>query len=250
LKFDSGATGLLLTRDAIVHKTSLLADQPGVRQGSVRPDFDRIPAHNSLKMGHLSWDHLEVYPVELSGQGTDGRFGWDLFDGRVVEIDYDHSRFIVHSRLPKLAKGYSKLPIEYSNGLFCIPGMLENKGKKYPNRFLFDNGYQRTIMLDSTLMAQQQFPQDLKVIKKAVMQNGQGKEFPVLTINNELLKLGNTSLLNIPAQKLNSSNPARFTVHILGNEVLKRFNTILDFYHNTVYLKPNTLQYLPYTDAS
>jgi hypothetical protein len=82
------------------------------------------------------------------------------------------------------------------------------------------------------------------------MQYGQGKAFPVVTVNIEKLQMARNSLLNIPAQKLTTSNPAGFPVHILGNEVLKRFNTILDFQKNKVYLQPNKLWNLPYTDAS
>ena len=52
------------------------------------------------------------------------------------------------------------------------------------------------------------------------------------------------------AQKLSGNNPARFKTHILGNDVLKRFNTILDFQHNYIYLRPNRLVNLPYADAS
>lgn len=243
LKFDSGATGLLITREAIKQKTSLLKQQPA--DGS-RP---KLPPYNTLQLGNLTWDSLSVYPVELSGQGTDGRFGWDLFDGRVVEIDYDRSLFIVHSRMPKMPKGFTKMPMEYSHHLFCIRGELINHGKVYKNRFLFDNGYQRTIMLDSTLNARQQFPNDLKVIKTTIMKNGQGKEFPVVTVNNEILKIGKTKLPDIPAQKLNSVNPTGFPIHILGNEVLKRFNTILDFYDNYVYIKPNHLVGAPYAES-
>ena len=81
------------------------------------------------------------------------------------------------------------------------------------------------------------------------MKNGQGKEIPVITVNNEKLNLGMETLLDIPVQLLATGNPARFKTHILGNEVLKRFNTILDFQHNVVYLKANTLFNLPYHDA-
>lgn len=250
LKFDSGATGLLLTHEAIAQKTTLLSDQTGVREGLAKPDYGKMSPYNTLNIGRLSWDSLSVYPVVLSGQGTDGRFGWDLFDGRVVEIDYDKRLFIVHTSLPKIAGGYSKLPIEYTQGLFCIRGALVFRGKKYKNRFLFDSGYQRTIMLDTTLLARQNVPADLPVLKKTIMKNGQGKEFPVITVNNERLSIGKTTLLNIPAQKLATANPAGFPVHILGNEVLKRFNTILDFHKNYIYLKNNKLMYLPYTDAS
>jgi hypothetical protein len=234
LKFDSGTTGLLLTNDAIKNKTHL-------------PNTEK--ADNTLQIGNLNWDSLQVYPVELSGQGTDGRFGWDLFDGKIVEIDYDKSIFIVHTQLPAISAAYSKFDIEYSHTLFCIRGELQIKDKKYRNRFLFDNGYQRTIMLDTMLMYEQHYPKDLKVIKTVIMKNGAGKQIPVITVNNERLNLGKQSLYNIPVQLMTTGNPAGFKTHILGNEVLKRFNTIIDFQNNVVYLKPNSLIDLGYTDA-
>ncbi len=234
LKFDSGTTGLLLTHEAIRNK----GGTANTRQ-----------ARNTLQIGNLRWDSLLVYPVALSGQGTDGRFGWDLFDGKIVEIDYDRRLFIVHTRLPETGRDYARLDMEYTHTLFCIPGELQVKNRKYKNRFLFDNGYQRTVMLDTVLMNEQQYPRDLEIIRKVVMRNGQGAEIPVLTVNNERLNLGQLSLFDIPAQLLTRENPAGFKTHILGNEVLKRFNTLLDFQGNAVYLKPNSLYDRPYTDA-
>ncbi len=234
LKFDSGTTGLLLTRDAIKNKTHLA--------GNSRAD-------NTLTLGSMRWDSLRIYPVELSGQGTDGRFGWDLFDGKVVEIDYDKNLFIVHPQLPPTDETYARFAIEYTHTLFCIRAALQVKGRQYANRFLFDNGYQRTIMLDTILISEQGFPKDLPVLKKVIMKNGQGQEIPVLTVNNEQLNLGQHVLRNIPVQLMTTANPTGFKTHILGNEVLKRFNTLLDFQHNEVYLKPNSLYNLPYTDG-
>jgi hypothetical protein len=234
LMFDSGTTGLLLTNAAIKNKTHLSGN---------------TNANNTLKIGNLVWNGLQVYPVELSGQGTDGRFGWDLFDGKIVEMDFDKSIFIVHTKLPGISTAYSKFDMEYVHTLFCIRGELQIKNKKYKNPFLFDNGYQRTAMLDTVLMNEQHYPKDLTVIKKVVMKNGQGKDVPIITVNNERLNLGKQVLLNIPVQLLTTTNPARFKTHILGNEVLKRFNTILDFQNNFVYLKPNGLMNLPYKDA-
>jgi hypothetical protein len=37
-------------------------------------------------------------------------------------------------------------------------------------------------------------------------------------------------------------------VHYLGNDVLKRFNTVFDFQKNLIYLKPNQLYQMPYAD--
>ncbi|MGZ3776056.1 MAG: hypothetical protein ACXVI9_00270 [Mucilaginibacter sp.] len=235
LMFDSGTTGLLLTNDAIKNKAH---------------SVNNTSTGNALKIGNLYWDKLQVYPVELTGQGLDGRFGWDLFDGKIVEIDYDKSIFIVHAKLPGISKNWTKLNMEYVHTLFCIRAELQIKNRKYESRFLFDNGYQRTAMLDTLLMKEQGYPKNVDVIKKVIMKNGQGKEIPVITVNNERLNLGREVLRNIPVQLLATANPARFKTHILGNEVLKRFNTILDFQNNVVYLKSNSLVNVPYKDAN
>lgn len=234
LKFDSGTTDFLLTNDEI-------------KSNPLLKDLD----NHSFQLGNMKWEKQSIIPVELSGQGTVGRFGWNLFDGKIVEIDYDKNLFIIHSRLDKKLKQYEKFEMEYIQGLFYIQGALEIKNITYKNRFLFDNGYQRTIMLDEQLMKEQNFPKDsLTIIKKVIMRNGQGKEFPVLTVNNEKLNLGKFTLKNIPVQLLTTSNPARVKTHILGNEVLKRYNTILDFQKNIVYLVPNSLYDLGYTEQN
>ncbi len=232
LNFDSGAGDFLLTNEYI-QKTPVLKELENHR----------------FRIGTQVWEKQEVYPVELSAQETDGRFGWNIFDGMIVEIDYDHNLMMVHSRLPRPSNDYAQLPIEYSHGLFCVRASLVVEDKIYANRFLFDNGYQRTIMLDKDIMIEQQFPQnEMQVIKKVIMKNGKGEDVPVLTVNNEQFILGTSAMPNIPVQLLATPNPARFKTHILGNEVLKRFNTILDFQHNMVYIKPNSLYNLAYTE--
>ncbi|WP_433811908.1 hypothetical protein [Flavobacterium johnsoniae] len=232
LKFDSGTTDFLLTNEIL--KQLQLKSLNG----------------HSFKLGNQIWTEQQIFPVELSGQGTTGRFGWNLFDGKIVEIDYAKKLFIIHSKLPKRDKSYTKLDMEFTHTLFCIQGSLQIKDKAYKGRFLFDNGYQRTAMLDQQLIKEQQYPKEiLPVLKKTILKNGKGEEIPVLTVKNEKLFLGNLCLNDVPVQLLATSNPAQFKTHILGSEVLKRFNTILDFQENKVYLKPNSLWNDPYTEG-
>ncbi|MDQ6530856.1 hypothetical protein [Flavobacterium sp. LHD-85] len=233
LKFDSGTSDFLLTNE-ILNQLKL----------------NSLKGH-SFKLGNQIWNDQEIFPVELSGQGTVGRFGWNLFDGTIVEIDYDKKLFIIHSKLSKRNKEYTKLDMEFVRTLFCVQGQLQINNTAYKGRFLFDNGYQRTAMLDQQIMQEQQYPKEsLPVIKKVILKNGQGEEIPVLTVKNEKFYLGNLCLNDVPVQLLATGNPAQFKTHILGNEVLKRFNTILDFQENKVYLKPNSLWNEPYTEGS
>lgn len=247
LHFDTGGTEIVLTHEAIKNKTKLLSDKG--KDFKTR-DYVRFNNANSLQIGNMKWQNLQVYPVSVTPKGTDGHFGWDLFDNRIVELDYEKELMIVHSSLPKKPKGYSKLKMEHINTLFCVRGKLKVKGKKYPNLFLFDSGYQRTVLLDSVLMKEQNFPKDLPIIKSTTLRNGQGKVFHTKIINSDQLVFGKSTASNVPTQLLNTDNPARFKVHILGNELLKRFNTILDFQNDCVYLKENELMRLKYVDAS
>lgn len=233
LKFDSGTSDFLLTNEVLDNRLKLNS-QNG----------------HTFQLGTQIWENQEVYPVAVSGQGTVGRFGWNLFDGKIIEIDYDKKLFIIHSKLPKPNKSYQKLDIEFTHTLFCIQGNLQINGHDYKGRFLFDNGYQRTVMMDKEIMKEQNYPKEhLPVLKKVIMKNGKGEEIPVLTVQNEKLYFGRFRLDKVPVQLLSTPNPARFKTHILGNEVLKRFNTILDFQHNVVYLKPNSLYNEPYSEG-
>ncbi|MGQ2983023.1 hypothetical protein [Flavobacterium sp.] len=229
LNFDTGTTELVLTKETLKNK--------------IRSGVKLYNTPQSLKIGSRDYS-VNAYDAEKTGHDTDGRFGWDLFDGMIVELNYDRRLMIVHSEMPKSIKknkGYAKLNITYFSHIFFVEGTLIQSGRKNTDLFLFDTGYQRTAMLDNDLLKQNGFPAEkMEVIKKVVMYGAQGNEVPVITSNLEALKLGKYTLPDVPAQLLTTNKPLRgANIHLLGNEVLKRFNIVLDFQENIVYLKPN-----------
>ena len=68
-------------------------------------------------------------------------------------------------------------------------------------------------------------------------------EVPLLTFDVYALK-------DIPSWLLGSRNPAGFSVNLFGNDLLKRFNMILDFQNDRLYLKPNGLMKMPFKGNS
>jgi len=83
LNFDSGSHDVRLMTDSIVKKTTLLADQPGIHDGTAKPNFRKMKRSCNLQIGSLSWEKVPLGATLAGGQGSDGRFGWDIFDGRV-----------------------------------------------------------------------------------------------------------------------------------------------------------------------
>lgn len=236
LNFDTGTSDLVLTQETLKNKI-----KSSLKSGT-----------NILQIGNKEYQGFTIYPAQLTGHGTDGRFGWDLFDGMIVELNYDKGLMVVHSQLPSDVKSqYSSLPIKYFNNVFLVQVDITQDKVKNKDWYLFDTGYQRTAMLDGPLLNEQGFPAGkMPVIKKVIMKGAQGNEIPVMTSNLQSLSLGKTKLKNIPVQLLSQSRPVTGTrMNILGNEILKRFNVFLDFQKNVVYMKPNQLVNVTYIES-
>ncbi|MDN3672501.1 clan AA aspartic protease [Flavobacterium branchiarum] len=238
LNFDTGTSELILTNDVLKNR--------------LNSEIKLYSTFYNLKIGKTNYQ-TKVYDAQLSGHDTDGRFGWDFFKDKVVELNYDKNIIIVHSEIPKYVlkdDAYTKLAIKFFDNVFSVESIISQSGIEIKDRFLFDTGYQRTAMLDNDLLNAEKFPiEKMKEIKRVIMKGAQGNEIPVITSNLEKLIIGDYELKNVPIQKLTSYKPLKgVNIHILGNEVLKRFNTIFDFQNNIVYLKKNKLYNVEYID--
>ena len=238
LNFDTGTSDLILTKKTLATK--------------LKEDVKLYHTLYKLNIGKNTYQTM-VFDAELSGHGTDGRFGWDLFKGAVVELNYDQGFLAVHTTMPEyILKDnlYSKLTIHYFQNVFSVESSIFQDDVEAKDLFLFDTGYQRTVMLDNELMRESKFPFDkMEKIKEVMMKGAQGNEVPVITSKLDIFKIGDHILEVVPAQLITLHKPMKGkNIHIVGNEVLKRFNTFLDFQNNVIYLKPNKFYYEDYIE--
>jgi len=232
LVFDTGASGFHLTREQI----KKYFNPDGKKEKILMSDIN----DNEFKIGHLLCEHQQIYPTSEAPFGSSGVVGWDVFDEKIVEINYDKNIIIIHNNALKISRDYQRMDLRFIREHFFLTTQLEIGNQKFKNIFLFDTGYQRTVLLDKDLVNEQHYPKDkLPVIKKTTLKNSLNENVNVVTLLNERLRLGKYTLHNVPVQLLSSSNPLGFKSHFLGNEVLKRFNTILDFKKNVAYFKPS-----------
>jgi len=246
LHFDVGSFDLRLTKDAVLKKTQLLSNQPDALAGKTNPNYNKMNKVSTLQMGTLVLKDPQTGVTTLTSHDMDGRFGWELFDGKKIEIDYDHNLLIIHSKLPKALKGYVRAPIDFIRSFVCAKGTFEIAGKKYEGEFLFDTGSDQAAIIDSSWAAKQGFPKDMKLIKSSVLRDPRGVKYETRVVLAPALKVNGFKLTNIPTLVLGSQNPTGFEINFLGNDLLKRFNMILDFEKDQLYLKPNNLIGLPY----
>ena len=246
LHFDIGSFNFRLTRDAVLHKTKLLSGQPGVQAGTAQPDYNHLDKIATIQLGNLVYHNPELVVTGFTAHDMDGRFGWNLFEGKVVEINYDTRLLIIHSTLPVIQKGYAKSNMIFRRSFVCIKASFEIAHKVYAGDFLLDTGSDQAMIIDSSWAARHQFPGNLQLIKSAELKDPRGAIYKTSIVLAPMLKINGYKLTNIPAFRLGSKNPVNFEVNYLGNDLLKRFNIILDFKNDNVYLKPNALMQLPY----
>ncbi len=249
LHFDIGSFDFRITQEAILKKTGLLANQPEALAGRSKPNFNKMGPVRKIQMGNAIWNNPLVLPTLLTAREMDGRFGWNLFEGKMVEIDYNKNLILIHSKLPKTLKGYKKARLVFLQSFVCINSSLLVKDKAYDGVFLMDTGSDKALIVDSLWAAKSNFPKDLPLLKTSVFSDPRGVKYESKTVLCPAFKINGFKLLNVPATLLGSKNPVGFEVNYLGNDVLKRYNILLDFKHDRIYLKPNKLVDLPFLEV-
>jgi len=204
----------------------------------------------TLQMGNHIWNNPDVMATGNTAREMDGRFGWNLFEGRQVEINYDQNLLIVYSRLPNNLKGYKRSKIDFIRSSVCVKGTIEIAGKKYTGSFSLDTGSEQAAILDGTWAGRQNFPKTLKLIKSSQIKDPRGVTYETRLVQVPLFKINKFKLIDIPTLVLGNNNPTGIPINYLGNDFLKRFNIILDFKNDYLYLKPNKLTTVKYRESS
>ena len=244
LMFHSSSTGLTLTKEAVAKKLPLHnkeATEVRTWGGNADAEFSE---GNSLVIGALRWDSLRIFINEYSGPDTDGKFGFDLFSGKIVALDYDNMRMIVSSALPKLSKKYCQMKLLVRSGSTYIVGKLKTGSHIYQDTFMFHTGYGGAVLLDPKIGERYEMQSKLPTIGTSELKDAYGNVFKIETKSLPQVQIGCKKLKNAPLSF--AARPSAIPMKVFGNGLLKRFNVVLDFQKNEVYLKPNGLWGMPF----
>ena len=203
-----------------------------------------------LQMGTLVLNSPAIGHTNFTAHDMDGRFGWDLFEGKQVEIDYDKGLLIIHARSPRGLRGYTRTPLQFIRSYVCIKGSFTKENKKYSGDFMLDTGSDQAVIVDSTWASRGDFPRDLRLLRTSVLKDPRGAQYMTRVVLAPKLRIDKYALDSVPTMVLGSLNPTHMELNLFGNDLLKRFNIILDLQHDYLYLKPNKLMGVRYREQS
>jgi len=207
----------------------------------------RLVDSQSLHLGDITIDSLSVQVCDydilssIYGEKIDGIIGYTLFSRYLVKVDYDKQRMDL----------YTRGPITYPRGgyllkprLFGLP-MLEGQvadARDVRSRFYFDTGAGLCLLFSTS------FATDSAVFspkrKKPVRIQGAGlggkTEMQLTTLRN--FSLGPFRFRQIPTYIFEDAYDVTSypqLAGLIGNDLLRRFNLILNYDRSEIYILPN-----------
>ncbi|SIN64289.1 aspartyl protease family protein [Chitinophaga niabensis] len=235
LLFDTGAYGVILSSSAR-NKVNLSFDGVYKALGYGGTYTDSTSSHNQLSIAGMKWDNVTVSYNER--ESSSGVIGFKVFENKIVEINYDQQFMVIHGTAFPVPSGYTQLDMQMRGRLPYIKVTLNDHITDW---FCFDTGNAGCLSLDDEFSIQHDLYAALEKIGDG-MAKGAGPN----TIRNVLsllpsLQIGEHTLTGIPTHLELPSRAENIPFSLIGNEVLKRFNTIIDYQNSYIYLQPNTL---------
>ena len=245
LMFHTAANGVTLIEEAAGRCSSIRWNAKEEVKSWGGESKSRYSESNTLQIGVFQWEDISIWENTNSGPTTDGKFGPNLFDNKIIEIDFDNSILILHYQLPEAITGFEKLPLRYQNGFMFIDGVSTVGEQIYPNQFLIHSGYGGTILYDDQFVSESKIGLHINITDEQELKDSYGNAIKTKKGSLPNLTIGTESFNDIPVGFFEGSI-GRQKMSVLGGNLLKRLNIIIEANRAHIYIKPNSLKGLPY----
>ncbi|HYJ36977.1 MAG TPA: aspartyl protease family protein [Chitinophagaceae bacterium] len=244
---DTGSGGISL--DSATCEKLGIVSQPSDRtiRGIAGIRTVRFVYNQKLHLPGLDVDslnfHVNDYEILTSayGEQIDGIIGYSFLSRYIVKIDYDSSKLHV----------FSKGSMKYPRGGFLLRPILSTlpiqlakigDARSVTSRFYFDTGAGLCLLLSTDFVEDSAL---LSKKKKPVHTQGEGlggkMEMKLTTVKE--FKLGPYRFKKVPTYIFDDAYNVTaypYLGGLIGNDILRRFNVILNYERRDIYLTPNS----------
>jgi hypothetical protein len=228
MQVDLGSGGTLIKK-ASVAKVTMTFDGTITLQNSDGVNVVPSSSANRLEIAGLTWDRVSIAVADNMTRREDVLIGNRLFQDKVLEIDYDRMLLGVHETSPALPAGWTKQEIVLDGGVVpFIRGSVTVAGRARSGWFMLDTGAYTSILNGPEFTPTSKMTGELRRLI------GGDARSPTLAIRGHAVADPNFSVRLFDGDLT--------SLGLLGNDVLKRFNLILDNRRGVAYVRPNGRQ--------
>jgi hypothetical protein len=215
----------------------------GIRQ--VRFLYNEVLHLPNLSVDSMNF-HVNDYDIlsEVYGEKIDGIIGYSFFSRYIVDINYDSLRVSVYSRgtfrYPR--GGYLLRPLIPNLPIMNVETM---DARKVNGRYYFDTGAGLCALFSTDFISDSSLLDNRKKLYLTQAQGLGGKATMRLTTLKEL-KVGPFRFRKVPVYLFDDNfNVTSYPnlCGLLGNDILRRFNVVLNYDRRCICLTPNSHYY-------
>jgi hypothetical protein len=175
------------------------------------------------------------------GERIDGIIGYSVFKRYIVKLDYDSLKvsFWTKGTIRYPRGGYLLKP---TINMLVAQNLRVRDVEAVASRFLYDMGAGVCMLLTRDFIADSNFIDKRRKYFKKEGEGLGGKIDMDLTVIKEV-KLGPYKFRNVPIYIFDDENNVTnypYMGGLVGNDILRRFNVILNYSKNDIYITPNS----------
>ncbi|SMG36252.1 Aspartyl protease [Marivirga sericea] len=240
LVFDLGANTTVINKTRMETKNvQIKFDTVVLNKGGNGISKEDKSLRNQVLVGKYNYEGVDILGIAYpEADILDGLIGWNFFENKIIQLNFESTELIIHDQLPTLSDQYSKCKIKFISGLPYIETIIYKGRKKVKIWAMLDTGYNSTFKVYYNTVINNKLDNEFLLIGESISYGTDGTIAESDLVLLPKISLGDFEVYNMPADlvktKVESDIPALF-----GGNLLKRFHVFLDFNKKLAYLKPN-----------
>lgn len=207
---------------------------------------------NSVKVGSIQYDKAGCAHIPYPPEYWDGVFGLNGLSAFNIEINYDDFKIYCY---PKdnfnFDNSYVSIPFVYKYDVPFINLNVKLNGRTHNLLLEVDTGSDRIIDLNTPFVNKNNLLETQKPFAISRIASSDGGSGELKNVFFDEVIVGPYIMPKIAGafSTLTTGMQSKEDLDgMIGNNFLKRFNIVIDFKNNKLYLQPNNFYYTPFYD--
>lgn len=251
--FDTGSTASVLDV-SLAKEIGIEPDYEQEFQGASGSQVYQIALDQKIDINNINLENIYLVLKNMQNisqkleRNVDTIIGSDILKKYILRLDFERQKILLYNQNPKVDyEGFKEIGFEFFNQI-PIPqfevGLTLKNGREFQGRVFFDSGAGLTLMINEPFSESNGLIE--QVGKTLTTKVGDLTQNDLKTVNFtvENLFFSDFKFTDVPvrissAKKGIGSYPGY--LGLLGSDIIKRFDVILDYNSKKLYLKENQL---------